>query len=185
MAKMRIKARVHTAQKAVLLIMVSTPDPPYRVFHQSPLGWLRIDTTDTDLLSVWFCESREQADRPGPLARKTWEQLQEYFEGRRRSFDLPVAPQGSAFQQKVWAALLGIPWGKTISYGELSRWIGDKKAVRAVGHANGQNPIPLIIPCHRVIGSDGSLTGYGGGIWRKKWLLQHEGLLPQLELDFG
>lgn len=165
--------------------MSPTADPPYRIFYQSPVGWLRIDTTDAGLLCVWFCDQREAEDQPGPLALKTRDQLQEYFDRRRSDFDLPLDPRGSAFQQTVWKALLRIPLGKTISYLELARRVGDEKAVRAVGHANGQNPIPIIIPCHRVIGSDGNLTGYGGGIWRKKWLLRHEGMLPQLELDFG
>lgn len=104
-------------------------------------------------------------------------QLDEYFERRRRVFELPLAPQGTAFQQRVWAALLEIPFGVTISYGELATRLGDPKASRAVGLANGRNPISLIVPCHRVIGANGNLTGYGGGLDRKEWLLRHEGAL--------
>lgn len=102
-------------------------------------------------------------------------QLTAYFAGERREFDLPLAPQGTPFQLRVWAALPTIPYGQTISYGELARQLGDGKAVRAVGAANGRNPIAIIIPCHRVIGSDGSLTGYGGGLERKEALLSLEG----------
>ena len=101
-------------------------------------------------------------------------QLQEYFDGTRREFSLPLLPEGTPFQQMVWEALRDIPYGTTISYQELANRIGAEKAVRAVGAANGANPIPIIIPCHRVIGADGSLTGYGGGIERKRWLLDHE-----------
>ena len=103
------------------------------------------------------------------------EQLAEYFSGKRQTFDLELAPRGTPFQLAVWNALLAIPYGDTISYAELARRIGKPAAVRAVGAANGANPIPVIIPCHRVIGSNGTLTGYGGGIERKQWLLAHEG----------
>lgn len=102
-------------------------------------------------------------------------QLLAYFAGERQAFDLPLAPRGTDFQQTVWKALLEIPFGTTWSYGELARHIGKPKAARAVGLANGRNPISIIVPCHRVIGADGSLTGYGGGIARKRWLLAHEG----------
>ena len=102
-------------------------------------------------------------------------QVSEYFSGKRQTFDLELAPRGTPFQLAVWNALLAIPYGDTISYAELARRIGKPAAVRAVGSANGANPIPVIIPCHRVIGSNGSLTGYGGGIERKQWLLAHEG----------
>ncbi|VVO25389.1 methylated-DNA--[protein]-cysteine S-methyltransferase [Pseudomonas fluorescens] len=102
-------------------------------------------------------------------------QLDEYFEGKRECFDVPLAPQGTAFQQRVWQALLEIPFGHTWSYARLAEHIGNPKAVRAVGTANGANPISIIIPCHRVIGSNGTLTGYGGGLERKQALLQLEG----------
>ena len=114
-------------------------------------------------------------------------QLAEYFEGTRESFDLPLAPQGTPFQMRVWLGLLDIPFGKTCSYMDLSRKLGDQKAIRAVGRANGQNPIAIIIPCHRVIGSDGSLTGYAGGLEMKKNLLDHEARLAgtyQMNLNF-
>jgi len=101
-------------------------------------------------------------------------QLEEYFAGRRRTFDLPLHPAGTAFQQRVWAALLDIPYGETTSYGKTAAAIGSPTASRAVGLANGQNPIPIIVPCHRVIGANGSLTGYGGGLDAKRWLLAHE-----------
>lgn len=101
-------------------------------------------------------------------------QLQEYFAGERKEFDLKLNPQGTEFQQKVWKTLQEIPYGKTISYMELSLKVGDIKAIRAVAAANGKNPLWIVVPCHRVIGSDGSLTGYAGGLWRKKCLLDHE-----------
>lgn len=109
-------------------------------------------------------------------------QFQEYFNGQRASFNLTVNPKGTKFQIKVWKALLEIPYGKTRTYLEQSKALGDVKAIRAVASANGKNPIWIIIPCHRVIGSDGSLTGYAGGIWRKKWLLAHENPVKQQAL---
>ena len=110
--------------------------------------------------------------------------LHEYFEGQRKSFDeLTLAPAGTSFQLRVWQELLRIPYGETTSYGQLARQIGRPSASRAVGMANGRNPIGVIIPCHRVIGADGSLTGYGGGLPMKEWLLHHEGALTQPELD--
>lgn len=102
------------------------------------------------------------------------EQLQAYLAGEQQVFDLPLAPVGTAFQRRVWDALLEIPYGQTVSYGDIARRIGSPKACRAVGLANGQNPISIIIPCHRVIGANGKLTGYGGGLPRKEWLLNHE-----------
>lgn len=109
-------------------------------------------------------------------------QLEEYFNGKRASFNLTVNPKGTSFQKKVWKALLEIPYGKTKSYLEQSKFLGDVKAIRAVASANGKNPLWIVIPCHRVIGSDGSLTGYAGGIWRKKWLLAHENPVKQQSL---
>lgn len=132
------------------------------------------------LLSLRFVESGlTEADRtPPPVADALVQQLREYFQGRRREFEIPLAPEGTAFQQRVWAELRRIPWGQTIAYAELARRIGDPQAVRAVARANALNPIWLLIPCHRVIGSDGSLTGYAGGLERKAKLLQLEGALP-------
>jgi methylated-DNA-[protein]-cysteine S-methyltransferase len=101
-------------------------------------------------------------------------QLQEYFEGKRTQFDFKMNPQGTEFQQKVWKGLLQIPYGKTMSYLDLAKQLGDVKAIRAVASANGKNPLWIVVPCHRVIGTDGSLTGYAGGLWRKKWLLELE-----------
>ena len=109
-------------------------------------------------------------------------QLNEYFARERTSFDLPLHFVGSDFQKSVWEKLITIPYGKTTSYMELSRALGDEKAIRAVATANGANAISIIVPCHRVIGSDGSLTGYAGGLWRKKWLLEHESSSKQLSL---
>lgn len=109
-------------------------------------------------------------------------QLQEYFEGKRTEFQLPLAPKGTPFQQKVWNELNKIPFGKTCSYLELSKKLGDVKAIRAVAAANGKNPLWIVTPCHRVIGSDGSLTGYASGLWRKKWLLEHESPVKQQSL---
>lgn len=156
----------------------------YSQFYNSPVGWLKIESSDTRVTTVLFCENKDEEDHPNSLTLKTQMQLQEYFEKERIIFDLPLEIKGTAFQQTVWNELQNIPYGKTISYRELSKRIGDVKAIRAVGHANGLNPLPVILPCHRVIGSDGSLTGYSGGLWRKKLLLQHEGLLPQIELEF-
>lgn len=109
-------------------------------------------------------------------------QLKEYFNGTRKNFNLKLNPQGTKFQQSVWKELQQIPFGKTTTYSGQSKKLGNLKAIRAVASANGKNPIWIIIPCHRVIGSDGSLTGYAGGIWRKKWLLEHEGGIRQLTL---
>ena len=109
-------------------------------------------------------------------------QLSDYFEGKRTDFDFKLNPKGTEFQQKVWKGLLEIPFGKTMSYLELSKKLGDVKAIRAVASANGKNPLWIVVPCHRVIGTDGSLTGYAGGLWRKKWLLEHENPTTQQSL---
>jgi methylated-DNA-[protein]-cysteine S-methyltransferase len=109
-------------------------------------------------------------------------QLSDYFEGKRTDFNFKLNPKGTEFQQKVWKALLEIPFGKTVSYMDLSKKLGDVKAIRAVASANGRNPLWIVVPCHRVIGTDGSLTGYAGGLWRKKWLLEHENPTTQQSL---
>ena len=109
-------------------------------------------------------------------------QLQDYFDGKRTTFTFPLNPSGTDFQKKVWEELLNIPFGKTRSYLDLSKKLGDVKAIRAVASANGKNPLWIVVPCHRVIGTDGSLTGYAGGLWRKKWLLEHENPIKQESL---
>ncbi|MFV8368740.1 methylated-DNA--[protein]-cysteine S-methyltransferase [Flavobacterium sp. LB2R40] len=109
-------------------------------------------------------------------------QINAYFEGKRTDFDFTLNPKGTVFQQKVWKSLLDIPYGKTRTYLEQSKILGDVKAIRAVASANGKNPLWIVVPCHRVIGTDGSLTGYAGGLWRKKWLLEHENPTTQQSL---
>ena len=150
----------------------------YYTYYQSPIGMLKIAGTENYIAELSFIDKPEQVIHGEPgvseVMHQCTEQLIEFFSGKRKNFDLPVHQSGTFFQQKVWGELLQIPYGKTISYLELSRRIGDEKAIRAVGATNGKNRIAIIIPCHRVIGSDKSLTGYAGGLWRKKWLLQHE-----------
>lgn len=147
----------------------------------SPVGELTLAAVGGRLTGLLFEDNRYPPDREGwrrddgdPALLAARAQLEEYFAGTRKDFQLALNSKGTEFQQKVWAALLEIPFGETRSYGEQARLIGDHKAVRAVGLANGRNPIPIIVPCHRVIGADGSMTGFGGGIERKKWLLAHE-----------
>ena len=153
----------------------------------TPIGELRLlaSAPEGALVGAYFDEPGAPARAPEDPDHRVLDQaatqLREYFEGARRSFDLPLAPEGTAFQRRVWAALGEIGFGQTRSYGEIAAAIGRPSASRAVGAANGRNPLPVIVPCHRVIGSDGSLTGYAGGLARKRWLLAHEGAL-ELEL---
>ena len=147
-------------------------------YYQSPVGVLRISGGEDFITEVTFFDKVEkvQARKRNlpPLVIHCIEQLIQYFQGERRQFELPVNQQGTPFQQDVWSELMVIPYGRTISYLELARRTGDTKAIRAVGTANGKNNVCIIVPCHRVIGSNGDLVGYTGGIWRKKWLLEHE-----------
>jgi methylated-DNA-[protein]-cysteine S-methyltransferase len=153
----------------------------------SPVGPLLLAGTADALTVISFEKGRRVPQRPdwerreAPF-REALRQLRAYFKGTRRDFDLPLLPEGTAFEQNVWKALRRIPYGRTISYGELARRIGNPTASRAVGLANGRNPLPIVIPCHRVIGSDGKLTGYGGGLETKRWLLTLEGALAAPEL---
>lgn len=143
--------------------------------YKSPIGLLEISATPDAITSILFMnEESGQSYSTNPYIENCIKQLEEFFNGMRKEFDLHLEPEGTEFQKKVWNKLLEIPFGETISYLELSKSLGDEKAIRAVANANGQNNIPIVIPCHRVIGSDGSLTGYGGGLWREKWLLEHE-----------
>ena len=146
----------------------------------TPVGDLLIAVRNDKLVHVGFAEERHPHQRKGTWladASKTVKertQLSEYFAGVRQQFDLELLPVGTDFQRQVWSELRRIPYAETISYGELARRIGNPKAMRAVGLANGRNPIPIVVPCHRVIGANGSLTGFGGGVERKRWLLDHE-----------
>ena len=143
-------------------------------YMASPVGLLEVQCTAGGLRSVNFVDERQFEENPNAYNQLTINQLKEYFEGNRTSFDLPFDLEGTDFQKRVWTELLNIPFGKTRSYMEQSKALGDVKAIRAVASANGQNKIAIIIPCHRVIGSDGSLTGFAGGLHRKKWLLDFE-----------
>ncbi|PJK04001.1 cysteine methyltransferase [Lysobacteraceae bacterium NML71-0210] len=158
------------------------------IFHKtidSPVGRLLIATSDEGLHAIEFPQGRHPVKRdahwqesPHPLLSEAARQLGEYFAGQRHVFDLPLAPQGTDFQQRVWQALRTIPYGQTRSYAQLATAIGQPKAMRAVGAANGRNPLSIVVPCHRVIGADGTLVGFGGGLPVKTFLLRLEGALP-------
>lgn len=155
-------------------------------YYHSPIGDLELVAEDGKLVSVNFgsmIPAEYSNPKKGVLAT-AMNQLDEYFAGKRKTFDLSLLFRGTDFQQKVWAELSHIPFGRTISYIDLARKLKKPGAVRAVGHANASNPLPLIIPCHRVIGNNGQLTGYAGGLWRKDWLLRFEHAGGQLSL-FG
>lgn len=142
---------------------------------QSPLGITEIQGDENGIARFSILDVEKEISTIIPeVLQKAIEELQEYFEGNRTHFTFKIQPKGTDFQQKVWQELINIPYGKTISYLDLAKKLGDVKAIRAVASANGKNPLWIVIPCHRVIGTDGSLTGYAGGLWRKKWLLEHE-----------
>ncbi|GAB3893686.1 methylated-DNA--[protein]-cysteine S-methyltransferase [Larkinella knui] len=147
----------------------------YTTTIHTPVGLAVISGNEDGITSV-RCTHEPVIDSPfvPAVLHKCARQLEEYFLNRRRSFDIPLHPQGTPFQRSVWQMLAEVPYGKTMSYMELTRRLGDEKAIRAVAAANGKNPIWIIIPCHRIIGSNGDLTGYAGGLGRKKWLLEHE-----------
>ncbi|WP_027077321.1 methylated-DNA--[protein]-cysteine S-methyltransferase [Maribacter antarcticus] len=152
-------------------------------FVNTPLGIAKLEGDSLGLSSISVLNTKERITQIIPeLLEDAVYQLNEYFEGKRTDFDLTLNPSGTDFQQKVWKGLLEIPFGKTVSYLQLSKSLGDVKAVRAVAAANGKNPLWIIVPCHRVIGSDGLLTGYAGGLLRKKWLLEHESPVKQQSL---
>ncbi|MBC7695131.1 MAG: methylated-DNA--[protein]-cysteine S-methyltransferase [Burkholderiales bacterium] len=144
-------------------------------YFESPIGLIQIKSINQKICSVLFVEKEtEPFTIDTPLNKECIRQLKEYFAGTRLKFDIPIFQIGTDFQQLVWNELLNTPYGTTLSYGQIARKIGDIKSVRAVGTTNGKNKISIIVPCHRVIGSDGSLTGYAGELWRKEWLLKHE-----------
>jgi len=146
-------------------------------YYHSPLGWIEIQASNEAITSLVFCDERkndECTQSNSAILTECVRQLDEYFAGRLTKFDLPVKQKGTEFQQNVWNTLMDIPFGKTVSYGDVAKALNNPKAVRAVGAANGKNKLWIVVPCHRVIGADGSLTGYAGGLDRKKWLLAHE-----------
>jgi len=142
---------------------------------QSPIGRVRVKVNDAgSVVSVAFVDEELAQSDEGGHAVAVAHQLEEYFAGTRTIFDLTVAPGGTDFEKRVWKELVEIPFGATDTYGAIADRLGDPGASRAVGVANARNPVAIVIPCHRVIGSNGDLTGYAGGLWRKKWLLEHE-----------
>lgn len=143
-----------------------------------PLGPIEIRANETGLTWLAFSVTTHDIERPNKITDRCIEQLHAYFTGDLMLFDLPLAPRGTPFQHAVWKALAGIPYGETRTYRDIATAIGRPNAVRAVGAANGRNPLSLVVPCHRVIGSNGTLTGYAGGLERKRWLLQHERRTP-------
>ena len=146
-------------------------------WYDSPIGILKIAEDDQGITEVSFQEEIGADQKEGSLyLEKTLRQLEEYFAGTRRSFDVPLSLKGTEFQKNVWHALMSISYGKTVSYQDIAAMIGNEKASRAIGNANHHNPVVIIVPCHRVIRADGSIGGYGGGIERKKYLLNLEGI---------
>lgn len=152
-------------------------------YYKTPIGTAKIVGDKNGIQSISVLDEDIETSKEIPKELQNCvTQLDEYFAGKRTEFDLKLNPQGTDFQQKVWKELATVSYGKARTYLEQSKHLGDVKAIRAVASANGKNPIWIVIPCHRIIGSDGSLTGYAGGIWRKKWLLEHEGFLKQQSL---
>lgn len=150
----------------------------------TPLGTAVIYGDENGIASIALVDEPQRPKPTPPQLSHAIDELTEYFSGSRTTFTFKTNLKGTDFQKKVWTQIQQIPTGKTISYAELSRQIGDEKAVRAVAAANAKNPLLIVVPCHRVIGKDGSLTGYAGGLWRKKWLLEHENTLVQQSITF-
>lgn len=155
---------------------------PETVNIKTPLGIATITGDENGISVISIADEGEVSAEIPTVLQEAVNQLNDYFEGKRTDFDFKLNPKGTGFQQKVWLGLLEIPFGKTCSYMDLSKKLGDVKAIRAVASANGKNPLWIVVPCHRVIGTDGSLTGYAGGLWRKKWLLEHENPTTQQSL---
>ena len=151
-------------------------------YIKTPLGIAKIMGDENGISIISVSDEGDVSNIIPTVLQEAVLQLNDYFEEKRTDFTFKLNPVGTEFQQKVWQALVEIPFGKTMSYLELSKKLGDVKAIRAVASANGKNPIWIVVPCHRVIGTDGSLTGYAGGLWRKKWLLEHENPTTQQSL---
>lgn len=148
----------------------------YISYLKSPIGQLKIEANENSINSIFFVfdNTEMEVENSNEVLEICKQQLKEYFAGVRKEFDVNIHQEGTEFQLKVWAELIKIPHGKTVSYNDIAKDIGGRNMMRAVGAANGKNQISIIVPCHRVIGSDGKLTGYAGGMWRKEWLLKHE-----------
>ncbi|KAB5488744.1 methylated-DNA--[protein]-cysteine S-methyltransferase [Flagellimonas hadalis] len=151
-------------------------------YLQTPVGIAEFQGDEEGLASISILDENKPIGIIPEILEDAVYQLKEYFEGSRQQFDLKLNPSGTDFQKKVWEALLEIPFGKTISYLELSKKLGDVKAIRAAASANGKNPLWIVVPCHRIIGTNGDLIGYAGGLHRKKWLLEHESPAKQIAL---
>ena len=158
------------------------------VYHLTPVGIARITEDEGYISSISALDEEHEVTSPStPLLQTAITQLDEYFSGSRKTFDIPIKQQGTPFQQQVWEQLLQIKYGSTITYAQQSNQMNSPLAIRAIAAANGKNSLWIVVPCHRVIGSDGSLTGYAGGLWRKQWLLEHEARtlgIGQTKLDF-
>jgi methylated-DNA-[protein]-cysteine S-methyltransferase len=152
------------------------------VFINSPLGITKIEGDENGITIISVLSEGTVSGKIPENLKEAVNQLRDYFDGKRTDFTLKLNPKGTAFQQTVWKELSNIPFGKTISYLDLAKKLGDPKVIRAAASANGKNPLWIVVPCHRVIGTDGSLTGYAGGLWRKKWLLEHENPTNQQRL---
>ncbi len=160
-------------------------NPFQRAFLKTPVGFLEVTGSEKGIRSLFFLDFKVRITRVPHHLHDCVTQLEEYFAGTRHGFSLTLDLEGSPFQLKVWQETLKIPYGKTASYQELAINLGNPNAFRAVGGANGSNPVSIIIPCHRVLGQNGKLVGYGGGLWRKKWLLEHEHSFGQGDLFFS
>jgi methylated-DNA-[protein]-cysteine S-methyltransferase len=146
----------------------------FRTYYSSPIGILEISGTEEGIASIIFVDEAGKTNSVPEVLNNAYIQLEEYFNGRRKVFDLKLDARGTEFQRKVWDELINIPFGETVTYKDIAIKLGDSNAVRAVGNANGKNPVSIVVPCHRVIGTNGRLTGYAGGLERKAWLLKHE-----------
>lgn len=147
----------------------------FTTYLESPVGLIEINADDAGILSILFTDDTERTEREeNDISVSAKAELAEYFSGIRKTFDLPLHFSGTDFQQRVWTQLQAIPYGTTVSYLDLAKKLGDPKCIRAAASANGKNPFAIIVPCHRVVGSNNDLVGYAGGLWRKRWLLEHE-----------
>ena len=148
--------------------------PEYKSYYHSPIGLVEIIGTENSLKSIYFVDEKPSEFESNPYLKKAAKQIEEYFTGQRKDFSLNYKFEGTDFQKSVWEYLLKIPYGETVSYFDIASALNNQDSIRAVGSANGKNKLSIVVPCHRVIGSDGKLTGYAGGLWRKQWLLSHE-----------